>query len=363
MLRPIASHLLVPTIVLPVLVWLWLAGAMSRPLSVPVDGYELVVTRGAGLNLLADNLVEQGLARSALPLKIYVRLRPPGEILAGDYLLVPGDTLATTLTKLTTGAVQRYTITFAEGLTLAQWRKTLMSKDNINHTLAEMSAAEIADSLGIEHENPEGWFAPDTYVYLSDDSDLTILRRAHQRMETMLANLWTEREDGLPYKTPYEALVMASIIEKETGAAEERAQIAGVFVRRLRKDMRLQTDPTIIYGLGPAFNGNLTRKHLDQLSPYNTYRYTGLPPTPIANPGMAALEAALHPASGNELFFVAKGDGSHHFSASLKEHNKAVRDFQIDRRAKAYRSSAPAAPAAPTVQAAPTAPHKAIEAP
>ncbi len=324
----------------------------------PADGYELTVAKGTGINLLADGLVEQRLTKSAFPLKIYARLRPRREIIAGDYLLVPGDTLATMLAKLAAGAVQRHTITFAEGLTLDQWRKTLAKKENIDHTLAEKSNAEIAASLGIEYQNPEGWFAPDTYVYLSDDSDLTILRRAHQRMETMLASLWTEREDGLPYKTPYEALVMASIIEKETGVAEERAQIAGVFVRRLLKDMRLQTDPTIIYGLGAEFDGNLTRKHLRQLSPYNTYRHGGLPPTPIANPGAAALEAALHPAAGKELFFVAKGDGSHHFSASLNEHNKAVRDFQIDRRKKSYRSAPSTTPktTAPTTAPTPSAP-------
>jgi len=320
------------------LFWLWLENAVTQALLIPAQGFELTVARGAGVNLLADQLVEQNVLKSSLTLKIYARLFSEGDIQAGDYQLPHGTTLPALLTMLTSGAIRHYSITFPEGWTLSQWCLTLASTDNIGHTLSESCTMEIVESLGIDYENPEGWFAPNTYAYRSGDSDLSILRRAYQQMSVELSKLWVERQQGLPYATPYEALVMASIVEKETGVAEERAQIAGVFVRRLQKDMRLQTDPTIIYGLGEQYEGNLTRQHLQLDTAYNTYLHNGLPPTPIANPGVAALEAALHPASGNELFFVARGDGSHYFSTTLDEHNKAVRKYQITNRPKAYRS-------------------------
>ena len=339
MLRRVVPILATLAIVSSLLLWQWFEEALSKSLVVGEVGLVLEVTPGTGINLLADKLVKQGVLESSLPLKIYARLYRLSDIKAGDYLLSGGETSISLLEKLTTGAVRQHFITFPEGWTLSQWRSELASASYLTHTLSEHSSAETAKNLGIEYENPEGWFAPDTYLYRSGDSDLSVLNRAYRAMTKQLNKLWPERQAGLPYQTPYEALVMASIIEKETGTAEERAQIAGVFVLRLQKNMLLQTDPSVIYGLGENFDGNLTRQHLKQESAYNTYRRKGLPPTPIANPGVDALQAALHPAAGKALFFVAKGDGSHYFSASLDEHNKAVRKYQINNRARVYRSA------------------------
>lgn len=342
MLRRIALTLVTATAVCVTALWFWFQEAVARPLCVAEDGYELTVSRGAGLNVIADHLVEEGILESSLVIKIYARLYGLRDIKAGDYKLAADETLASLLAKLASGAVQQHQITFPEGWTLKQWCVALAGAKGLEQTLTNSTYSEIAESLAIDHTNPEGWFAPDTYAYVSGDSDLSILRRAYQQMARQLEQLWPERDAGLPYENPYEALVMASIIEEETGVPEERPQIAGVFVLRLQKNLRLQTDPTVIYGLGEAFQGNLTRRHLQQVSAYNTYLNAGLPPTPIANPGVAALRAALHPAVGEALYFVGKGDGSHYFSTSLEEHNQAVRNYQIKNRAETYRSTPPA---------------------
>ncbi|MBV1932312.1 MAG: endolytic transglycosylase MltG [Porticoccaceae bacterium] len=339
MLRRVALTFLAAIAVCAVALWWWFQEAIAQPLAIAADGYELTVSRGAGLNVIADDLVDESILESSLVLKIYARLYGLSDIKAGGYQLSSGETLVSLLAKLTSGAVQQHKITFPEGWTLKQWRAALAGAKGLDQTLGGRTYRDIADSLAISRTNPEGWFAPDTYAYVSGDSDLSILRRAYQQMAGQLESLWAEREAGLPYENPYEALIMASIIEKETGVPDERPQIAGVFVLRLQKGMRLQTDPTVIYGLGEGFQGNLTRQHLRQASAYNTYLNTGLPPTPIANPGLAAIKAALHPAVGKALFFVGKGDGSHYFSISLDEHNRAVRKYQIKSRAKAYRSS------------------------
>ena len=339
MLRRVALLFAILAIGGSVFLWQWFQEAVSQALVLDQTGFVLEVAPGTGINLLADKLEKQGLLESALPLKIYARLYTLSNIKAGDYLLSRGETSISLLEKLTTGAVRQHSITFPEGWTLSQWRSELARSDYLKHTLSEQSSAAIATKLGIENQNPEGWFAPDTYVYRTGDSDLSVLNRAYQTMTIKLNSLWPERQEGLPYLTPYQALIMASIVEKETGTASERAQIAGVFTLRLQKGMRLQTDPTVIYGLGDNFKGNLTRKHLEQKSAYNTYQHKGLPPTPIANPGVDALMAALNPATGKALYFVAKGDGSHYFSASLDEHNKAVRRYQINHRARTYRSA------------------------
>jgi len=339
MLRKVALLIVILGVGSSVFFWQWLQEAISQELLVDEAGFVLEVAPGTGINLLADKLEKQGVLESALPLKVYARLYRLSDIRAGDYSLSDGETSISMLGKLTTGAVRQHSITFPEGWTLSQWRSELARSEYLKHTLSEQSSAAIATKLGIENHNPEGWFAPDTYVYRTGDSDLSVLNRAYRAMTTNLDSLWPERQEGLPYLTPYQALIMASIVEKETGTASERAQIAGVFTLRLQKGMRLQTDPTVIYGLGDNFKGNLTRKHLEQKSAYNTYQHKGLPPTPIANPGVDALMAALNPATGKALYFVAKGDGSHYFSASLDEHNKAVRKYQINHRARTYRSA------------------------
>ncbi len=341
MLRLIVVSLVVAVLVGMLGGWAWLQNAGDQVLDLDDRGYQLMVSRGAGVNLVAENLVENNILKSTIALRLYARFYGLNDIKAGDYHLSKGETLLGLLEKLGTGAVQRYTITFPEGWSLSQWRDALSKAEHMDYTLADSSDAGIAERLGIAYDNPEGWFAPDTYAYISGDSDESILQRAHEGMSDQLEQLWAKKEAGLPYENPYEALIMASIIEKETGVAKERAEIAGVFVSRLRKGMRLQTDPTVIYGLGNAYKGNLTRQHLRQASAYNTYLNNGLPPTPIANPGRAAIESALHPAVTKALFFVGKGDGSHYFSATLEEHNKAVRKYQINRRTTRYRSAPP----------------------
>ena len=318
--------------------WQWLERGMNETLNIPSDGYTLTVPAGGNLNQLAIQLEAEGVLPDVWPLKVFARLNKRGRIRAGEYEFAAGVTVLGLLEKLESGAIKYYQITFPEGLTLDEWLLLLQARENIRHT-PELDAAGVGAALGIASSNPEGWFAPDTYSFAAGDSELSLLRRAQQKMQAQLETLWQSRAPDLPYESPYEALIMASIIEKETGAAGERKTIAGVFVRRLQKGMRLQTDPTVIYGLGDDYTGNLRRKHLRSPSPYNTYRIKGLPPTPIANPGAAAIEAALHPAEGKALYFVARGDGGHYFSNNLAEHQRAVRQYQINRRRKDYRSA------------------------
>ena len=231
------------------------------------------------------------------------------------------------LDKLASAEGVTYSVTIPEGWTFQQMRAALAEAEKLAHASAEMSDDEIMTALGHEGEHPEGRFFPDTYTYHKGVEDLEILRQANQSMEALLEEVWADRAEDLPIDTPYEALIMASLIERETGAPEERRQIAGVFKRRLERGMRLQTDPTVIYGMGDRFEGNITRADLREATPYNTYVIDGLPPTPIALPGRAALEAAVDPQEGDTLYFVAKGDGTHHFSRTLREHNNAVNRY------------------------------------
>jgi UPF0755 protein len=236
------------------------------------------------------------------------------------------------------GEVVQYSLTLVEGWSFRQVRTALERQSKLELTLTGLSDAQLMARLGYPGVNPEGRFFPDTYRFVRGMSDLDLLKQAYVRLEQVLAEEWQGRADGLPYKAPYDALIMASIIEKETGVPEERGEIAGVFVRRLRIGMRLQTDPTVIYGLGERYNGKLTRAHLREPTAYNTYVIDGMPPTPIAMVGREAINAALHPVAGKSLYFVARGDGSHVFSNSLEAHNRAVREYQLTRR-EDYRSS------------------------
>ena len=246
------------------------------------------------------------------------------------------------LRKLTSNETKHYPVTFHEGMTFAEMVRHLQQQPEITVLLEgdmDAIAQQVLVSVKSDFSHPEGLFFPSTYHYSAGMTDLMLLTRAYQTMSQTLTELWQQRQMGLPYKTPYEALIMASIVEKETGVPEERQAISGVFYRRLQKGMRLQTDPTIIYGLGETFDGNLKRTHLrDKNNPYNTYQINGLPPTPIAAPGRAAIHAALNPAEGTALYFVAKGDGSHQFSDTLQQHNQAVKRYQLQRRAD-YRST------------------------
>lgn len=316
----------------------WLHTEVKKPLNIGEDGYVLVISSGESLSLVARNLADKKILQHPYALLIQARLTGNQSIQQGEYRLEAGDTTLTLLEKLTTGAVVRYTVTFPEGRTFRQWLTILAAQEPMQ-TLSDSDIATFTDRFHQQWSTPpEGWFFPDTYTYVRGDGPVDILERARRRMEEELEREWQSRDAGLPYDSPYQALIMASIIEKETGVAAERGEIAGVFVRRLQRGMRLQTDPTVIYGLGDSYQGNLTRTHLRQDTPYNTYRINGLPPTPIANPGLASIQAALHPTPGNSLYFVARGDGSHQFSATLEQHRQAVREFQLRRRSD-YRSS------------------------
>jgi UPF0755 protein len=254
------------------------------------------------------------------------------QIKAGEYAFEPGTTVAQLLEKITRGDVIQYPVTIIEGWSFRQLLQYLAGLKGLEHTLAGLEPSAVMSRLDKPGEHPEGRFFPDTYYYTRGMTDAQILKRAYNDMEQFLQRAWQTRDGGLPYQDAYEALIMASIIEKETAVADERGQIAGVFVRRLQQNMRLQTDPTVIYGIGEHFDGNLRRRDLKADTPYNTYKHHGLPPSPIAMPGGESIEAALHPSDGDTLYFVARGDGTHHFSATIAEHNRAVRKYQLKRR-------------------------------
>ena len=255
-------------------------------------------------------------------------------IQTGEYRFPNGSLPLQVLQQLASGKVTQYTVTLVEGLNFRDMRRALEQHPKLVAILEGMDPDQLMDVLGLPESNPEGLFLAETYQFRAGSTDVAILKRAYQAMQTLLQREWQQRDPKLPYKTPYEALIMASIIEKETALPEERPRIAGVFVRRLNKGMRLQTDPTVIYGLGEDFNGNLRRKDLRTDTPYNTYTRNGLPPTPIATPGPDSIHAALHPASGNALYFVASGNGGHQFSTTLKQHNQAVRRYQLKQSAQ-----------------------------
>ena len=295
------------------------------------------IERGTNLSRVSDELYNQQIISSPFLITAYAKLTDTATIQAGDYWISSTDTVRSLINKFHKGLVIRYKITFPEGWTFKQWINHLGQVPQFSNINA-LSTSELLKEANIDVTHPEGWFFPDTYTYSAADSATDILTQAYQKMLGILENAWQSRAPNLPYKTAYEALTMASIIEKETGLAEERNAIAGVFVRRLQRGMRLQTDPTVIYGMGDRFKGNIRRRDLAQKTPYNTYRINGLPPTPIAMPSEAAIQAALDPESGSSLYFVARGDGSHQFSDTIEEHQKAVKYFQINRRAKNYQS-------------------------
>lgn len=248
---------------------------------------------------------------------------------AGTYRFTPGMTVRGMLELLASGKEAQFTVRFVEGKRLRDWLDELQQSKYIKHVLAGKSDAEIAILLGLKDtEHPEGWLYPDTYSYTAGTTDLALLKRAHVKMEKTVDEIWQGRDKSLPYKTPGELVTMASIIEKETAVNEERTKVASVFINRLRIGMRLQTDPTVIYGMGDKYNGNISRKDLDTPTPYNTYTISGLPPTPIAMPGLASLTAAAHPAKTAYLYFVADGKGGHTFTTNLASHNQAVRVYR-----------------------------------
>ena len=296
--------------------------ALNAPLVAEGDGI-ITVKRGDTLASLNHELVQRGVIHSDWVLPVYARLNPQAaNIKAGDYRIDENATLPSLINDITNGKVVVYSVTVIEGKTFKDLRASLVQTAGIEHTLNDKTDAQIATLLGIDG-SPEGWFMPETYQFHRGSSDLELLKRMYGEMQRTLEQEWPNRADGLPLANPYQALILASIIEKETGVASERPQIAGVFVRRLQKDMLLQTDPSVIYGAAD-YHGDLTRKHLQTDTPYNTYINKGLPPTPIALPGKASIQAALHPADGDSLYFVADGKGGHTFSATYEEHQQAV---------------------------------------
>ncbi len=311
---------------------------INKPLSFSEEAI-IKIQPGDTLGKISYQLAKDGILSQPKLLIFYAKFTDRTKIEVGEYNIPQFITPENLLDLLQSGDVVTYSVTLVEGKTFKNFLNVLQQQTNLDSTLEDKTPNEIIELNGLTIDHPEGWFYPDTYQYVSGTSDNDILMRAYTKMEKVLAEEWSQRSKDLPYKNAYEALIMASIIEKETGVASERSEIAGVFVRRLKKGMRLQTDPTIIYGLGDSYKGNIRRKHLTQATPYNTYVIDGLPPTPIAMPGREAIHAALHPAEGTTLFFVAKGDGSHQFSTTLDEHNKAVQEYQIKNRAKQYRSA------------------------
>ena len=299
------------------------------PVTLRTDPADFSIKPGSGLKSATRQIVESGVELSAWQFNLLGRLLgKAGTIKAGSYEVGRGITPLALLDKLTAGEVTQAEVIFIEGWTFRQMRAALDADADVRHDSAALSNAEIMARMGAAGRSPEGLFFPDTYLFGKGASDLDILRRAYKAMDGQLLAAWQQRAPDLPYRSPYEALIMASVIEKETGQASDRALIGGVFVNRLRIGMMLQTDPSVIYGLGEKFDGNLRKKDLLADTPHNTYTRTGLPPTPIAMPGQAALAAALNPAKTTALYFVARGDGSSEFSRTLAEHERAVAKYQ-----------------------------------
>lgn len=287
------------------------------------------IEKGEPLAKVAERLKEEGLIFSKWSLLLYASWRGKArEIKAGEYLLKPGLTTRELLELFVAGKVHRYRFTIVEGWTVDRLLAALEEAPKLEKTLQGVPKEALLAELGLPPGHPEGRFFPDTYFYTKGMSDRQLLRRAYRRMEELLSQLWPKRQEGLPLKTPYEALILASIVQKESYLPSEQPLIAAVFYNRLKKGMPLQADPTVIYGLGERFDGDLKRSHLREETPYNTYVQKGLPPTPIALPGKSALEAVLHPARSDALFFVANGKGRHIFSRTYQEHLRAVRKYQ-----------------------------------
>jgi UPF0755 protein len=314
-------------------VWFWrdFNRFGSTPLHVSASGESIDIGRGTSFKDIVRQLRGEGLSTSA-PLYwrlLAERMHVAGRLHAGEYALVPGITPQQLLTNMAQGKVMQRDVTIVDGWTFHDVRQALAKADKLKHDTAGLDDDAIMQKLGAPDQKPEGQFLPETYAYVKGDSDLDVLRRAHEAMTRTLAALWAQRDPNSPLTKPYDALILASIVEKETGRADERAKVAGVFIRRLQKDMLLQADPSVIYGMGSSYAGTIHKSDLTTDTPYNTYTRTGLPPTPIAMPGKPAIEAVLHPAPGDELYFVARGDGKHIFASTLEEQNKNVACYQL----------------------------------
>lgn len=305
--------------------WWW----ANQPLSLRTSPLDFHVSAGSSLRSAITQMREAGMEVEPNLLALLARAkRADTAIKAGSYAVYEGVTPSQLLDKLLKGKVTQGELTLVEGWTFRQWRARLDKHPDLKHELLGLSEAQIIEKLGLRLVSLEGQLFPDTYLFDKQSSDLELLARAQRAMQRKLDAEWASRSTALPYKTPSDALIMASIVEKETGREADRQLVAAVFVNRLRKGMLLQTDPTVIYGIGEKFDGNLRKRDLLTDTPYNTYTRPGLPPTPIAMPGQASIRAALNPAPSDVIYFVARGDGSSEFSRTLDEHNRAVNKYQ-----------------------------------
>lgn len=322
-------------------IWFWLSyqQALDNNLNIQDASLDYSIKSGSSLSAVIYDLTNKNIISHPRYLLWYARLNGlSNKMKTGDYRLTKELTVKEFLDNIFTGKVIQFSLTIIEGWSFDQLLDAVNKHPHIKHTVSNNSKDEIMMKLELEGVHYEGQFLPDTYHFPKQLLDVEFLKRAYLSMQRVLNKEWNKRAPNSIYKNPYEALIMASIVEKETGKASERQEISGVFVRRLKKRMRLQTDPTVIYGMGDKYKGNIRKRDLLRDTPYNTYRRRGLPPTPIALPGRDAIYAALHPAEGKTLYFVARGDGSHHFSETLKEHNKAVIKYQLKGRARSFSS-------------------------
>ena len=334
MMRLIRLSVIVSVIV-AILGSAWLFQYARTSLKLSPQAQEISIQPKSGLKSIANQLVEQQVLGNPWAFIVLAKLLQKEQNLkAGEYTLNKNITPYQLLLSLNHGKATQGSITFIEGKTFKQMREKIAKNDAIKNTTQELSDAKIMQLIGKGEAHAEGLFFPDTFYFDRGTLDTILLKRAYDSMQAKLNQAWNNRAPNLPYKNSYEALIMASIVEKETGKASERPMIAGVFLNRLRIGMRLQTDPTVIYGMGEKYDGNIRRKDLQTDTIYNTYTRSGLPPTPIAMPGLASIEAALHPEQTKALYFVGKGDGSHAFSNSLVEHNRAVAKYQLKHKSK-----------------------------
>ncbi|WP_432695111.1 endolytic transglycosylase MltG [Marinobacterium sp. YM272] len=318
--------------------WQKYTGYLNTPVEL-TEERNFTIEKGIYFNNLVKELNAEAIIDQPFYLRVLSRLEPEMTgIKAGEYQLKPGMTPRQMLEKFVAGETLSYRFTIIEGMRFSELRAALAAETRLTQSISELSDQQIVQRLALDAQSPEGMFLAETYQFQRGMSDLDLLKRAHGHLEAELEKAWADRAKDLPLQSPYEGLILASIIEKETGVPDERAQIAGVFVRRLNRGMRLQTDPTVIYGMGDSYQGNIRRSDLRKPTPYNTYVIDGLPPTPISMVGPDAIHAAFNPEEGKALYFVARGDGSHYFSNTLSEHNKAVARFQLKRREN-YRSS------------------------
>ena len=323
------KRLLRLTILLAVLLAVAMGYYATRPLILPALPVEFSLSQGSSLKGAARQMQQAGILRNEWVFAWLARLLGKStQIKAGNYQLAANVSMLELMNIVTKGQVAQGELSIIEGWTFNQFRAALNASPAIRHDSVSLTEAEILQRIGAVEKQAEGLFFPDTYHFSSGTSDLVLLKQAYQTMQLHLQKSWDSRAPSLPLKTPYEALVLASIVEKETGQARDRGTIAGVFINRLRRGMMLQTDPTVIYGMGEKFDANLRKRDLQTDTPYNTYKRYGLPPTPIALPGLAALQATLHPTSTKALYFVSRGDGSSEFSETLIQHNRAVDRYQ-----------------------------------